>query len=100
MQQSILTRWNAISLRNKITGVTVLMLTFGLIVSGIGTMTVLRTYLLNQVDDRLENAYAEPTSVLGPDADKYGFRYDDVIAAPDTYFVALLDSNGQPLVTN
>ncbi|MDN4641677.1 HAMP domain-containing sensor histidine kinase [Agreia sp. PsM10] len=100
MQHSILTRWNAISLRNKITGVTVLMLTFGLIVSGIGTMTVLRTYLLNQVDTRLQNAYAEPTSVLGPDANKRGFDYDDVLSAPDTYYVALLDANGQPLVTN
>jgi two-component system OmpR family sensor kinase len=100
MQHTILTRWNAISLRNKITGVTVLMLTFGLIVSGIGTMTVLRTYLLNQVDVRLQNAYAEPTSVLGPDANKRGFDYDDVLSAPKTYFVALLDANGEPLVTN
>jgi two-component system OmpR family sensor kinase len=100
MQHTILTRWNAISLRNKITGVTVLMLTFGLIVSGIGTMTVLRTYLLNQVDVRLQNAYAEPTSVLGPDASRLGFSYDDVLSAPKTYFVALLDANGQPLVTN
>ncbi|WP_374947618.1 sensor histidine kinase [Agreia sp.] len=96
----MLTRWNAISLRNKITGVTVLMLTFGLIVSGIGTMTVLRTYLLNQVDDRLKSAYAEPTSVLGPDARKYSFALEDVRAAPNTFFVALLDSDGQPIVTN
>jgi two-component system OmpR family sensor kinase len=100
MQHTILTRWNAISLRNKITGVTVLMLTFGLIVSGIGTMTVLRTYLLNQVDVRLQNAYAEPTSVLGPDANKRGFDYDDVLSAPETYYVALLDANGQPITTN
>jgi two-component system OmpR family sensor kinase len=100
MQHTILTRWNAISLRNKITGVTVLMLTFGLIVSGIGTMTVLRTYLLNQVDEKLQNAYAEPTSVLGPDANKRGFDYDDVLSAPKTYFVALLDANGQPITTN
>jgi two-component system OmpR family sensor kinase len=100
MQHTILTRWNAISLRNKITGVTVLMLTFGLIVSGIGTMTVLRTYLLNQVDVRLQNAYSEPTSVLGPDANKRGFDYDDVLSAPETYFVALLDANGQPITTN
>jgi len=100
MQHSILTRWNAISLRNKITGVTVLMLTFGLIVSGIGTMTVLRTYLLNQVDERLQNAYAEPTSVLGPDANKRGFSYEDVLSAPNTYYVALLDADAQPIVTN
>jgi two-component system OmpR family sensor kinase len=63
-------------------------------------MTVLRTYLLNQVDVRLQNAYAEPTSVLGPDANKRGFDYDDVISAPETYYVALLDANGQPIATN
>ena len=33
--------WNGISLRAKITGVTVLLLTFGLTVAGAGTMTVL-----------------------------------------------------------
>lgn len=100
MQHSLLTRWNAISLRNKITGVTVLMLTFGLIVSGIGTMTVLRDYLIKQVDTRLINAYTEPTSVLGPDADTRGFDYDDVLSAPATYYVALLDADAQPIVTN
>jgi len=100
MQHIILRRWNAISLRNKITGVTVLMLTFGLVVSGIGTMAVLRTYLMNQVEQRLENAYAEPTSVLGPGATQRGFDREDVRSAPKTYFVALLDANGQPQVTN
>ncbi|MBF4635555.1 HAMP domain-containing histidine kinase [Agreia pratensis] len=100
MQHIILRRWNAISLRNKITGVTVLMLTFGLVVSGIGTMAVLRTYLMNQVEQRLENAYAEPTSVLGPGATQRGFDRDDVRSAPKTYFVALLDADGQPQVTN
>ena len=37
MHQTISERWNRISLRTKITGVTVLMLTLGLLVSGIGT---------------------------------------------------------------
>ena len=39
MHQTISERWNRISLRTKITGVTVLMLTLGLLVSGIGTVT-------------------------------------------------------------
>jgi two-component system OmpR family sensor kinase len=49
--------WNGISLRAKITGVTVLLLTFGLTVAGAGTMTVLRTYLLDQIDQQIAAAY-------------------------------------------
>ena len=37
--------WNRVSLRTKITGVTVLLLTIGLLVAGVGTMAVLRAYL-------------------------------------------------------
>lgn len=40
--------WNGISLRTKITGVTVLLLTFGLAVAGVGTANVLRIYLDQQ----------------------------------------------------
>src|SRR5690606_14888293 len=42
--------YNGISLRTKITGGTVLLLTCGLAVAGMGTMTVLRTYLLGRRD--------------------------------------------------
>ncbi|MBM7831545.1 two-component system OmpR family sensor kinase [Agromyces cerinus] len=47
-------RWNRISLRTKITGVTVLMLTLGLLVSGIGTAAMLRSYVEDQVKVKLE----------------------------------------------
>src|SRR5689334_11240573 len=46
--------WNGISLRAKITGVTVLLLTFGLAVAGAGTTTVLRSYLLDQQDQKIQ----------------------------------------------
>ncbi len=45
--------WNGVSLRTKITGVTVFIVTMGLLVAGIGTMTVLRTYLLDKLDDQI-----------------------------------------------
>lgn len=45
--------WNGISLRAKITGVTVLVLTLGLVVSGFGTMTMLRNYLIKDADHRI-----------------------------------------------
>jgi len=42
--------WNEISIRTKITGITVTLVTLGLLVAGLGTMTVLSTYLYGQVD--------------------------------------------------
>ena len=51
--------WNGISLRTKITGVTVALLTLGLTVAGVGTMTVLRNYLLEKVDSDVAALYRE-----------------------------------------
>ena len=48
--------WNEISIRTKITGITVTLVTLGLLVAGLGTMTVLSTYLYGQVDMSLEAA--------------------------------------------
>lgn len=53
MHQTISERWNRISLRTKITGVTVLMLTLGLLVSGIGTAAMLRSYVEEQMASKL-----------------------------------------------
>ncbi|GAA1506714.1 HAMP domain-containing sensor histidine kinase [Agromyces terreus] len=53
MHQTISERWNRISLRTKITGVTVLMLTLGLLVSGIGTAAMLRSYVEDQMAAKL-----------------------------------------------
>jgi two-component system OmpR family sensor kinase len=69
--------WNGISLRGKITGVTVLLLTLGLLVAGVGTMSFLRSYLLNQVYTTDLNVYStatgdaaaaacEPTAKIAP----------------------------------
>ena len=53
MQSSLAEWWNAISLRTKITAVTVLVMTVGLVLSGFGTMTVLRNYLINDADQQI-----------------------------------------------
>jgi two-component system, OmpR family, sensor kinase len=47
--------WNGISLRTKITGITVLLVTLGLLVAGLGTMTVLNTYLVGQIDNSVKS---------------------------------------------
>jgi two-component system OmpR family sensor kinase len=53
MHASLAEWWNAISLRTKITAVTVLLMTVGLVVSGFGTMTVLRNYLIEDTDRQI-----------------------------------------------
>jgi two-component system OmpR family sensor kinase len=90
MHQSLMERWNRISLRSKITGVTVLMLTLGLLVSGIGTMAMLRQYVIQQVDAQLQ-ADAQTTSVAYT-ANALGQNTGTVV--PSDYFVALYDENG------
>ena len=56
--------WNSISLRAKITGVTVLVLTLGLIVSGFGVMTVLRNYLITDADRQLQQTLKNSGVIL------------------------------------
>lgn len=100
MHSRLLDRWNAISLRTKITGVTVLMLTLGLLVTGIGTMAMLKPVLLDQLDAQL-SAASGPTYVnayLYPSAsDKDKIATD---ASPSDYFAALYDSSGKLVQTN
>jgi two-component system OmpR family sensor kinase len=56
MQENIPDAWSRISLRTKVTGVTVLLLTLGLLVAGVGTAAVLRDYLLQQTDEKITAA--------------------------------------------
>ncbi len=86
--------WNGISLRTKITGVTVLLLTFGLAVAGVGTMTVLRTYLLEKADASAA-AWLQQVEQSSPEqVTTCSFRY-----APG-YLVALVDAEGHVLCHN
>ena len=83
--------WNGISLRAKITGVTVLLLTFGLTVAGAGTMTVLRNYLLDQIDADLHTAYSALPSTIDLDTIKqYGLEQ----SLRNPYYLAVVDADG------
>lgn len=87
--------WSGISLRTKVTGVTVLLVTLGLIVAGVGTMTVLRGYLLDEADRKIA-AYAEdlPSYISDPEF------FDRQPSDPLTYYVALLDPQGRLVEDN
>lgn len=87
--------WNGVSLRTRITGVTVLLVTIGLLVAGIGTMTVLRTYLLDEVDRRIGSA-AQGLGAIAPPWDTTCER----TSGPNSFFVAILDSDGSLFCNN
>lgn len=92
-------KWDAISLRTKFTGVTVLLLTAGLVVAGFGMMAVLRGYLLEQVDRQLTVAVADLQ------LDSGGINTADTYLGSETspfnpYYVALLDADGSRKADN
>src|SRR6478735_3989445 len=100
MHARLLDRWNAISLRTKITGVTVLMLTLGLLVTGIGTMSMLKPVLLDQLDAQLSAASGPSylNTYLGSSSSD-----DDQIAtdaSPSDYCAALYNSSGKLVKSN
>ncbi|CAN5572582.1 hypothetical protein BH10ACT7_BH10ACT7_31220 [soil metagenome] len=92
--------WNRISLRTKITGVTVLLLTMGLLTAGVGTMAVLRGYLQDEVDLKITEAgdrlAAEPITFTGT---KFNPECS-VSTLPNDYFLAVLDYNGEIVCAN
>jgi two-component system, OmpR family, sensor kinase len=94
--------WNRISLRTKITGVTVLLLTMGLLVAGVGTMTVLKNYLLDEVDKKIDGAAgiinARQVFEITTDAD--GAMACKVFPFPTDYYLAMVDSSGEVLCSN
>ncbi|MGN7798113.1 ATP-binding protein [Leifsonia sp. 22587] len=100
MHSRLLDRWNAISLRTKITGVTVLMLTLGLLVTGIGTMSMLKPVLLDQLDAQL--SAASGASYLNTYLFKTSSGADQIAtdASPSDYFAALYDSDGHLVAHN
>lgn len=87
MFRALQSRWNRITLRTKITGVTVLMLTLGLLVSGVGTLSMLRNWVLDQSDKKL-------ISIAEGDLSSY-FKASN--STSDSVFVALYDANGNLL---
>jgi len=87
--------WNEISIRTKITGITVCLVTLGLLVAGLGTMTVLSTYLYGQVDRDLTTA---STSLDTYSADSNHCSADFGIAK--SAFIAVIDDSGTLLCTN
>lgn len=91
VHESLVEWWNSISLRTKITGVTVLLLTFGLLVTGLGTMTVMRNFLYAEVDSQVQTAARELADAVTQDMLESG---------PTDYAIAILGPQGEVLAAN
>lgn len=92
-------RWNDITLRAKITGVTVFILSLGLIVAGIGTQSFLRPQLIATQDKELQQMLVNPDLILGAGAAR-ALKCEDVESASPRFYVAVLDSSGSILCDN
>jgi two-component system OmpR family sensor kinase len=64
MHEQLTEWWNGVSLRSKITGVTVMLLTLGLLVAGVGTMSFLRGYLLGNVEQSLKDGISDSRAAI------------------------------------
>lgn len=93
-------RWANVSLRAKITGVTVFILTLGLLVAGAGTLSFLRPQLIAQQDAILQQLQHDPAPALAEGADTNSLNRKDVLFAADTFYVAVLDADGTVLYDN
>ncbi|MCU1578499.1 MAG: histidine kinase [Rhodoglobus sp.] len=91
--------WNRISLRTKITGVTVLLLTMGLLVAGVGTMAVLRNYLLDEVDSKISTAGLKLSGNITPTGTSTDPQCTETSLLNDYYF-AVLNPDGSILCSN
>lgn len=95
MQDHVPSWWSLISLRTKITGVTVLLVTLGLLVAGFGTMSVLRNYLLTETDQKVAQVAQGVTHVSAT-----GSSTCDRGTDPENYYFAVLDTDGEVLCHN
>ncbi|MDO7883412.1 sensor histidine kinase [Salinibacterium soli] len=92
--------WNRVSLRTKVTGVTVLLLTAGLIVAGVGTMAVLRGYLQDEVDNKIGAAAAKlDEGEIAPVGSGETARCS-VSQLPNDLYLAIIDANGSTVCSN
>lgn len=91
--------WESTSLRTKITGLTVIVITLGLFGIGVGTMTTVQQYLLDEVDRKIiEVAAGLPASLTT--ADFAAFDTTGQTGSRSSYFLAAVSDEGDVLASN
>ena len=95
MHEQLSQWWSRISLRNKTSAVTVLLVTVGLLVAGVGTATVLRNYLNGEVDRRISSTAIDLRTL------DVGIQSTcDRASGPSQYYVGIVSSDGTALCEN
>ena len=102
MTDALTTRWNATSLRTKMTTVSVLLLTLGLLVAGLGSMSVLRSYLTQDADAKINSLLASiKGSVIKFDEAADGSLSCIVTPALlTTYYIGAVNETGELMCSN
>ncbi|GAB3607519.1 hypothetical protein GCM10027413_29280 [Conyzicola nivalis] len=100
MTDALTARWNATSLRTKMTTVSVLLLTLGLLVAGLGSMSVLRTYLTEDADAKINSVIASANSVIRLSETPDGSLTCVVRPTLTSYYIAAVDESGNLMCTN
>jgi two-component system OmpR family sensor kinase len=91
--------WESTSLRTKITGVTVIVITLGLFGIGVGTMTTVQQYLLDEVDRKIDEvALGLPANLRT--ADFATFDTTGQTGSRSDYFIAAVSAEGDVLASN
>lgn len=91
--------WESTSLRTKITGVTVIVITLGLFGIGVGTMTTVQQYLQDEVDRKIDEVAASLSSSLTT-SDFESFDTTGQTGARSSYFLAAITDDGEVLASN
>lgn len=96
MHEQLTQWWGSISLRTKITGVTVFVVTLGLLIVGIGTLTVLQRTLVDEVDRQVSQAANDvpqsPETFNLTDFDSFDDLTPSIFSNP--FYFGAVDSNG------
>lgn len=99
MHQRLQRWWESASLRTKVTGVTVIIITLSLFGIGIGTLATVQNYLLDEVDRKID----EVASGLPPSlttADFSTFEPTGGEGSRTDYFLAAMSQDGEILASN
>ena len=91
--------WDSTSLRTKITGVTVVVLTLSLLGIGIGTIAAVQNYLQADLDRKIDEVAAGLSSSLTTD-DFGGFEPTGGQGARSNYYLAAVSVDGDVLASN
>ncbi len=99
MHEQLTQWWESISLRSKITGVTVFVVTVGLLVVGVGTLTVLQRTLVDEVDRQVRQAADElPGSFAVDEFDSFEALTPSIFSNP--FYFGAVDAEGRLIDDN